>query len=426
MLLEHSLNKTPISTRKNETPYGCLMLFGLPFAAAGFFLMWIGCISPLLQQFSSNDWVQVPCTILKSEIEEHRDSEGDKTFSNEISFRYDFEGQQHFGERVDFGSISPKRKRCLEIQNQFPAGKLTDCFVDPENPSKSVLLRESGFSIWMFLFSSIFAGIGLSVSIGAFIAYRRSKAASTMEPGLYSAGSSGLAVSSATSNKSNKSNTSNGSDGKLLSKADAEDRRMNVPQRLKPESSVVIRFFVVLGICLFWNGIVSVFVYQLLTNQFSIFFALFMAPFILVGIALLLGMIYSFLAMFNPKTELALSSGTVPLGGEADLAWEILGRTSGIRRLTIELIGTESATYTRGTDTHTDTDDFFKQTIVDSENAEEFAFGSTVLQIPAETMHTFEATCNKVIWSLQVKADIPWWPDVNEKFPFRVSPAPVE
>ena len=48
--------------------------------------------------------------------------------------------------------------------------------------------------------------------------------------------------------------------------------------------------------------------------------------------------------------------------------------------------------------------------------------GQMKVQIPADTMHSFEAPSNKIIWSVHVKGEIPKWPDVDDEYALQVVP----
>jgi hypothetical protein len=50
------------------------------------------------------------------------------------------------------------------------------------------------------------------------------------------------------------------------------------------------------------------------------------------------------------------------------------------------------------------------------------ASGTARLAVPADTMHSFEAPHNKVIWKLTLRGAIAKWPDVSEEFPIVVTP----
>jgi len=53
----------------------------------------------------------------------------------------------------------------------------------------------------------------------------------------------------------------------------------------------------------------------------------------------------------------------------------------------------------------------------------EMASGQVGIVLPHETMHSFEADHNKIIWNLDVHGDISHWPDVKESFKISVLPA---
>ncbi len=208
---------------------------------------------------------------------------------------------------------------------------------------------------------------------------------------------------------------------------DQEDETWAVPQKLKPSQSRLITFLAVTGVCIFWNGLVSVFVFKIFSlNAFDwshVLFGLFLIPFVLVGVGLMLVVVYLFLGLFNPKVVIATSSGAVPMGGEVDIAWEVVGNAGRIKRLRISLHGEQYATYQRGTTTTTDKELFEVIPVFEATTPSDIEFGSATVRIPEATMHTFEAPRNKIVWSIVVSGDIPWWPDVNESFPIRVKPS---
>ena len=214
--------------------------------------------------------------------------------------------------------------------------------------------------------------------------------------------------------------------GPGLTPADSLDQEWADPRQLKMDTSRLAMFLIVLGIALFWNGILSIFAFGLFSEAdwgwAMLFPALFMIPFLLIGLVLLLGVAYLFLAMFNPTVKIALSQGAVPLGGEVDLAWELEGRVGRIQELVIEVHAVQQVEYMQGTDTITDTETFELVEVIRTSDPQVMSFGSCLVRIPAESMHTFEADHNKILWTVEVRGQIPWSPDINESYPFRVTP----
>jgi hypothetical protein len=41
-------------------------------------------------------------------------------------------------------------------------------------------------------------------------------------------------------------------------------------------------------------------------------------------------------------------------------------------------------------------------------------------------MHSFSATHNQIVWTLEVKGEIQRWPDVDDAFPITILPLPPE
>ncbi len=151
----------------------------------------------------------------------------------------------------------------------------------------------------------------------------------------------------------------------------------------------------------------------------EIFFGLFMIPFVLVGLGLIGAAVYQFIALFGPKVELTVSQAAVPLGGTINVNWKLSGKQN-VTKLQIFLEGREEATYRRGTDTYTDKNTFCVLDVTDAMSSTKQ--GNASVQIPAGTMHSFEASNNKIIWQLVVKGEIPIWPDIKEEYPIAVLP----
>jgi hypothetical protein len=125
--------------------------------------------------------------------------------------------------------------------------------------------------------------------------------------------------------------------------------------------------------------------------------------------------------LFNPRVRLRVSPGTLRLGERAQVDWEVVGAAQRLRKLTVTLEGREEATYRRGTDTRTDLQ-LFARVLVAEHGAGGPRRGSERITVPAETMHSFEAPHNKVVWLLRVHGEIRRWPDVDDEFPVVVLP----
>ena len=209
-----------------------------------------------------------------------------------------------------------------------------------------------------------------------------------------------------------------------------EETAASGPVELEPQVSPLGKLFAMVLFACIWNGIVSVFVWQavqgLRAGRADWVLTVFMVPFILVGLALVGGVVYTTLALANPRPHFTLTPGRPRLRDELRVEWKFSGKVSRIRRLRIVLRGREEATYQRGTDTVTDKKTFAAHDLVDTTNDWEIGRGVAEILVPEDTMHSFEATHNKIVWTLEVEGEIRRWPDVDDAFPITILPLPPE
>jgi hypothetical protein len=194
---------------------------------------------------------------------------------------------------------------------------------------------------------------------------------------------------------------------------------------LKPSASPWARLVGGLLFTLLWNALIASLVAGAvngwLAGQRPYFHSVFVLPFVAVGLGGAGFVVHALLLLFNPRVRLRVSPGTLRLGERAQVDWEVVGAAHRLRKLTLTLEGREEATYRRGTDTRTDRQLFARVPVVEH-GAGGPRRGSERIAVPAETMHTFEASHNKVVWLLRVHGEIRRWPNVNDEFPLVVLP----
>jgi hypothetical protein len=410
-----SISKTAISESGKANP-GCVRLFllvwSIGFGGAGVFFFWLSFLSPILNSRAAMDWPQTECTILSSKVEVQSGEDGGSTYHAKLEYEYLVDGVQYQNDRYSFDQMNGSSDYANQVVRQNGVGTKQVCFYDPAQPSHSTLVRElKQTNYWFVLFPLLFITVGSVVFwIAVFKMRPKKKTAFATE-----IDKTNFAIAKKSSDSKDDPNP-----------ADLLDQEWAKPQKLKSGASPSAKFLITLGISIFWNGIVSIFLYQFLfeSNELwvKIFMGLFLTPFVLIGLVMIGAAVYTFMAIFNPKIEIAMSTGAVPLGEEVDIAWEVVGKASRIRHLNIEVQGQQLATFRRGTSDFTDTEIFERIPICDIEAQPDIQFGSVNIVIPEATMHTFEANKNKVTWTIVVSGKIPWWPDVTEEFPFRVSP----
>ena len=364
--------------------------FGLIFAAVGAAVFVPMTLVPSIRLAESMTWEAIPCTIVGSSIRSWSTDDG-TSYRADVHYTYRAGGREWRSNRLDFFSfLSSGRNDARAIRDRHPAGSSTTCWVDPGDPSRSVLERQFRFKHLLGLIPLIF------VFAGAALANHGRK---LMRKGRFTGD---LATEEA-------------DDGSLL---------------LKPALSPVGKVLGTLFFALFWNGIVSIFVWQAWKEwergDPSWFHTIFLIPFVLVGLASFGFVGHFLLALANPRPRFTLTPGRPRLGSALHLEWRFTGRAGRISHLRVFLEGREEATYQRGTDTVTEKEIFATYDLVNTGNDWEIPNGAAELTIPSETMHSFEADANKILWELKVEGEIARWPDVSQNFPITIRPMRIE
>jgi hypothetical protein len=361
------------------------------------------CLRPVLKIMAAHNWTAVPCVVISSEVETHSDSDG-STYSVNILYSYEVNGREFRSNRYHFmGGSSSGYDGKRAVVNQHPPGTRTVCYVNPADPTEAVLERGFTPDLWFGLIPLAFiafGAIGLTYSLRN---SRKSEAATGVARSIASSGSSrsAMAVSSAA--------------------------RSSESVVLNPKTAPWVKLVGVTLAAAFWNGIVSLFAGHVLAGWRSgngeWFPTLFLTPFVLIGLGLILGIGYYFLALFNPRARLRIAPGAVPLGSDLRVEWELTGRTGVLQKLELRLQGREEAKYRRGTSTCMDKNLFADIELAVLTTPSEIRSGTRIVTIPGNLMHSFASKNNSIIWSLRLHGDIPRWPDISEEFPLTVLPA---
>ncbi len=175
-----------------------------------------------------------------------------------------------------------------------------------------------------------------------------------------------------------------------------------------------------------WNGVTSIFatlaIQSILKGNPEWFLILFIIPFVLIGLGAIAFLIHSALALTNPQAILSLPTQVVQLGDDLEIAWRFSKRPTKLTSLVIEVLAKEKATYRRGTDTVTDTEVIRRIEVFRADQPGQIAATSATVTIPADAMHSFEASRNEINWHIHVKGEIPRWPDIDDEYQFYVTP----
>src|SRR4051794_27614107 len=389
---------TPLSQRGSGAPArGCLVFFFLIFflagAAGSYFALW----RPLSKLAASRSWTETQCDVLSSQVTEVSGSDG-STYKVDVRYSWTAGGSTRVGSRYDFmGGSSSGREGKQRIVDRYPPGARVTCWVDPDDPDEAVLSRGLSPIYLIGLLPLLFLGIGLGGLVWTLRSGRGgSGAASPVAPGESPFGVP-LPV------------TGSG------------------PAQLKPSATPLGMFLGLVFLALFWNGIVSVFVWQMIqswrSGQPDGCLTAFLVPFVLVGLALIFGVLRQLLVLFNPRLSITLTPGVLAPGQAAFVQWKLGSGGRGVSRVLITLEGREEARYRRGTSTYTDRETFFTQPVVDCAQSYEIAEGgSATFTLPAGAVPSFRATHNKIVWTLKAQCELPRWPDTSEEYEVMVQP----
>jgi hypothetical protein len=387
----------PVSSGPRTTAMarGAIFLFFAVFLAAGvaFGVAMFG--RPLQHIISARDWRSASCEILSSTVNTIEGDDG-STYRVDVTYRYYVDDRSYIGDRYQFSEMSSSGyRRKAAIVARLRPGTRTECWVNPANPGEAVIERGLTADLWFVLLPLVFIIIGGGGIYFAAIGRGRSGALTSAKP-----------------------TTTGATYTKAVRGAE--------PATLRPKYGRGAKLAAFIVIALFWNGILSLFLYDLLSpsrsGNFQWFLALFLIPFILIGIGLVALAIRQALQLSNPRPNVRVNKSPVALGDVLRVDWSMEGRVEKLTRFTIVLEAREEATYTRGTDRVTDTNVFATIPVANQMRPEIARAGSATATIPADTMHSFDAAHNKVVWAVRVRGDVQNWPNSDDEFPITVAP----
>jgi len=366
-------------------------------------------VQPLMGILSARNWPAVTCNIISSDVQRHRGSKS-TTYSVDILYSYEFNGREFRSNRYGFmtGSSSGYKGKS-EIAARYRPGSQSVCYVNPRDPGEAVLERGFTAGLWLGLIPLVFVLVGAGGIIGSLRGGRAPENDASPYERLPMSRISG-------------SNPGVRTFSELTGDLAA-------PRVLKSSNS---RLAGVIGIGIFaviWNSVIffgflrdSGFFRRGHTNFFDWFSVLFMIPFVLVGLAMIVWWVYLLLGFFNPKVELTLTPGVPQLGDKISVAWRLSGRTQVLRGMKIFVEAREEATYRRGTSTYTDRKPFLKLELYTSATSMEPETGHASVSLPADSVPTWKSDNNKIVWAVHVVGEIPRWPDLKEEFVIEVHP----
>ncbi len=397
-----------------------LRLMGVGFTGIGLVVAHFMLIMPVVRVHRARSWMPVPATVVASRVVTHRGDDS-TTYSVDILYEYEIDGRTLRSNRYHFltGSSSGRRAK-QAIVDAHPPGKQITAYVNPADPFEAVIHRGYPSDLWFGIIPLVFCMAGVAMLIGSVF----------VQAGPRRAGGKAWLPDAATVEPA----------GDPFAV-----RPRTAPGRvtLRPTGSPLGKLLGVTAGAVIWNAITGVFVgiavHSHMADNPEWFLTFFIIPFVLIGIGLVGAVGYQFLALFNPRAVLEVSTAAPALGDTLTIDWRLEGRADRVSELTLSLVGEERATYQRTsgrsagrrggrrTETVTEKHSFYDEPLLKTSDAAEIVSGGHLdVLIPADVMHSFDAENNKIVWTLKMTGNIRRWPDMKDEFGLVIRPIALE
>ncbi|TFG40091.1 MAG: DUF3592 domain-containing protein, partial [Candidatus Aminicenantes bacterium] len=143
------------------------LILGLVFAAIGGGLTIVLLVVPLVRLAQASTWVETTATVVGSTLRSWSTDDG-TSYQADVLYEYSAGGRSWTSSRRDFFPFSSGDADGAEaVLARFPEGSATVCFVDPADPSRSVLDRRPHAAYLIGLFPLIFLVAGVALTAHA-------------------------------------------------------------------------------------------------------------------------------------------------------------------------------------------------------------------------------------------------------------------
>lgn len=135
-------------------------LFPLPFLISGIVVLFFG-VRSLRDANNSTSWPTVPGVVVSSDVDRHTSDDG-TTYSAEVLYDYDVDGESYSSNSVSFGSYSSSSSsHARDIVRKYPKGSDVTVAYDPSKPESCILEVGVQLQTWFLpAFGLVFATIG--------------------------------------------------------------------------------------------------------------------------------------------------------------------------------------------------------------------------------------------------------------------------
>lgn len=410
-------------------PWGrlLLVLFFTFFLAAGIGFLALLINDVVLPQWRANHrFLETTALVLQKRLSE-RQAEDSQLYRPEILLRYTVDGSEYeqWAYHDASGGYSSGREARQAILDRYDLGGKYQAWYDPQDPQAICLSRGYDWLAWtMLLVPLTFISVGGGGLIYQLLTWSTSRerrlamARRVSDMELFEADGEHAVDLPGVPGDVNFKN----SPGTVLA--------YRLPIAVSPGWSLAL----ILMACLFWNGMVALFVTIAVNSHLrgepEWFLTVFIIPFALMGVALVWYAVRELLiATGVGPTLVEVSAHPLWPGGECEIYVCQAGRLT-MNALRVLLVCEEQATFQQGTNSRTETCQVYRQEVLaraDFQIQHATPFEAHVpLHVPAAAMHSFKSTHNEIRWKLIVQGDVRGWPNYQREFPLLVYPAEAE
>jgi hypothetical protein len=400
--------------------FGVLLALG----CGGLILLFVTLVVP---QWRVNvEFVEQACKVRDTEIKETRDKDGTR-YVPKIKIEYEVAGETNRTWTYDIQDTSfARREDAQAILDQFDLyDKATDnlypCWYNPANPGEAVLVRGYRWWIWLaFTVPIAFVLIGAGGLLYALLHWGKSA-------------------------ERRAAMTQHAQQRDPFAAAGRGDRRYPfVPQGADVTNSpgTRLRFrlpvarpagwmlFGAIAFCLTWNACVVVAMVWaargFMDRNPDWVLTVLILPFLLIGAGAVFFLVRKLLIATGIGATLVEISGH-PL--HPGMQYRLFLSQAGTLKMNVlraSLVCRESAAYRQGTNTRTETQEVYRQELLQRE-AFQIQRGRPFetefdLNVPGDAMHSFVAEHTQVGWTLVVEGDVAGWPNFQRAFTVIVQP----
>ena len=396
-----ALMNQPLSSRRKGRNPAFIFIF---IALMGLGFTYLMFVQPVLKVWEARSWKQTTCRVLSSAVGTHMARHG-LTYSVDIVYRYRVGRQWYTEHRYDFtiGSSSGYDGKEAVVE-QYPPGKHVPCYYDPADPADAVLNRDNPVDLFFGLFPMVFTLVGV---MGVAYSIKQRKQGTTGTP-LAPAWMTGFAAA--------------GSVTPTTALPGLVDGKLELKPKETPTRNLAVGLiFVAVAL----GPLIAFTASQLRAlpaghrDPGLIIIGVIFALFSIVGVR---GLIISIMRMSDPRVHLRVTPGTLRLGRDFTVEWEMQGGKRSLSALRIVLECCEESEFQSGKSHGTAVSLCYSAELVNTQQPDELWAGKATGSVPVTAMHSFNGGRNRIVWRLHVIGKVPRWAGIKDDYPVVIMP----